>query len=155
MGSKLVSDLPPLTGDRSDNGSAPSSLTEQFYNHLPFYLSIGMSFDQYWNNDCTLVRYYRKAHLIKKQRRNYELWAQGAYFYEALLDTVPVLHAFAKNGTKAIPYLSEPFPISDQEIKDRREREEKLRYDQKKAKFTEWTAKTNIQIAKREMNRIE
>lgn len=151
MGSELVSDSPPLNGGKSANDSAPSSLTEQFYEHLPFYLSIGMSYEQYWDGDCLLARYYRKAHQMKQQRRNQELWLQGAYFYEALIDVAPVLHAFAKKGTKATPYVSEPFALTDKEVRERRKREERLRYDKQKAKVAAWAAKTNMQMAGREV----
>lgn len=151
MGSELVSDSPPLNGGKSANGFAPSSLTEQFYEHLPFYLSIGMSYEQYWDGDCLLARYYRKAHQMKQQRRNQELWLQGAYFYEALTDVAPVLHAFAKKGTKATPYVSEPFALTDKEVRERRKREERLRYDKQKAKVAAWAAKTNMQMAGREV----
>jgi hypothetical protein len=151
LGSELVSDSPPLNGGKSVNGSAPSSLTEQFYEHLPFYLSIGMSYEQYWDGDCLLARYYRKAHQMKQQRRNQELWLQGAYFYEALTDVAPVLHAFAKKGTKATLYVSEPFALTDKEVRERRKREERLRYDKQKAKVAAWAAKTNMQMAGREV----
>lgn len=153
MGSKLVSDLLPLAGGESGNGSAPFSMTEQFYDHLPFYLSIGMTLDQYWNDDCLLARYYRKAHRMKQQRRNQELWLQGAYFYEALSDVAPVLHAFAKKGTKITPYVSEPFALTDKEVQERKKREERLRYDKQKAKIAAWAAKTNMQIAGQEVKR--
>ena len=151
MGSELVSDSPPLNGGKSVNGSAPSSLTERFYEHLPFYLSIGMTYEQYWDGDCLLARYYRKAHRMKQQRRNQELWLQGAYFYEALTDVAPVLHAFAKKGTKTTPYVSEPFALTDREVKERRKREERLRYDKQKAKVAAWAAKTNMQMTGREV----
>ena len=151
MGSELVSDSLPLNGGKSANGSAPSSLTEQFYEHLPFYLSIGMSYEQYWDGDCLLARYYRKAHQMKHQRRNQELWLQGAYFYEALTDVAPTLHAFAKKGTKATPYVSEPFALTDKEVRERRKREERLRYDKQKAKVAAWAAKTNMQMTGREV----
>lgn len=151
MGNELVSNSSPRDGGRSVNDSALSSLTEQFYEHLPFYLSIGMTFDQYWNEDCLLARYYRKAHRMKQQRRNQELWLQGAYFYEALADIAPILHAFAKKGTKATPYVSEPFALTNEEVRERKQREEKLRYDQQKARLAAWAAKTNTQFAKREV----
>lgn len=88
---------------------------------------------------------------MKQQRRNQELWLQGAYFYEALIDVAPVLHAFAKKGTKATPYVSEPFALTDKEVRERRKREERLRYDKQKAKVAAWAAKTNMQMAGREV----
>lgn len=151
MGSELVSGSPPLNLGKSVNGSAPKSLTEQFYEHLPFYLSIGMTYEQYWNEDCLLTRYYLKAHQLKQQRRNQELWVQGAYIYEAIMDIAPILHAFAKKGTKPLPYVSEPFPLTQKEVAERRKQEEKIRYDKQKAKIAAWAAKTNMQMAGREV----
>ena len=126
-------------------------MTEQFYEHLPFYLSIGMTFEQYWYEDCLLAKYYRKAHELKQKRRNQELWLQGAYFYEALTDVAPMLHAFAKKGTKATPYVAEPFALTSKEVIERRKREEKLQYDKQKAKFAAWAAKTNMQKVEKEV----
>lgn len=134
MGSGLVSDLPSLSGGEAKQ-SAPSSYTEQFYEHLPFYLSIGMTFEQYWDGDCCLVKYYRKAHEIKQQRRNQELWMMGLYVYEAISDIAPVLRAFAKKGTKAEPYPAEPFPRTVEEARARKEREERKRYEEQMLKF--------------------
>lgn len=149
MGSELVSDLPPHLGGGANNNPAPISFTEQFYEHLPFYLSIGMTFDQYWNEDCCLVKYYRKAHELKRKERNQDLWLQGLYIYDALCDVSPVLHAFAKKGTKPAPYPSEPYALTSKEVKERKEREERLRVDKMKAKMAAWAAKTNIQMAMR------
>lgn len=146
MGSGLVSDLPSHTGGKSK--IAPHSYTEQFYEHLPFYLSIGMTFEQYWDGDCCLVKYYRKAHYLRQQRRNQELWAMGAYVYEALTDVAPVLHAFAKKGTKPTPYISEPFALTDREVRERKEREAKRRCDEQKAKVTAWAKRVNTRIQK-------
>ena len=117
-----------------------------FYSHLPFYLSIGITYTQYWDEDCQLVRYYRKAFQLSQQRRNQELWLQGAYFYEALVDVAPVLHAFAKKGTKPSPYVSEPFAISNAEVLERRQRDAQVRYDTQKAKVAAWAAKTNTKM---------
>ena len=49
--------------------------------------------------------------------------------YEAIGALAPILHAFAKNGTKPNEYLKEPFPMSEQEIQERKERDERLAYE--------------------------
>lgn len=66
---------------------------------------------QYWDGDCMLTRAYRKAEKLRLEQKNQELWLQGMYFYEALGDVSPLLHPFAKKGTKAVPYRSEPYPL--------------------------------------------
>ena len=86
-----------------------------------------MTYEQYWDGDCTLVKYYRQAEELRNERRNQELWLQGMYIYEALCDVSPVLHAFAKKGTKPNPYSSRPYAISEKQIREEREeRERKL-----------------------------
>ena len=67
-----------------------------------------MTYEQFWEQDCELVKYYRKAAQIRQDLRNQDAWLQGAYFYEALIDAAPVLRAFAKKGTKPTPYRESP-----------------------------------------------
>ena len=92
---------------------------------------------------------------MKQKRRNQELWVQGAYIYEAIIDIAPVLHAFAKKGAKPLPYVSEPFPLTQKEVMERRKQEEKIKYNKQKAKIAAWAAKTNTQIARREVKQSE
>ena len=85
-----------------------------------------MTAEQYWDGDPTLPRYYRKADEIRKERRNEELWLQGMYIYEALCDVSPVLHAFAKKGTKPQPYSERPYAITEKQherVEEEKERE--------------------------------
>lgn len=102
-----------------------STYTEHFYEIFPYYLSIGMTYDQFWNDDPTLTKYYRKADEMRKEQRNTELWLQGAYIYEALCDVAPILHAFAKKGAKPREFTATPYPITSRER--RRVAEEKER----------------------------
>ena len=101
------------------------SYSEQFDEVFPYYLSIGMTESQYWDGDCDLVKAYRKADELRNHRRNQELWMQGLYFYEALCRVSPIFHAFAKKGTKPVPYIEEPFPLTKRDIQDLEERKQK------------------------------
>jgi hypothetical protein len=98
-------------------------------------MSIGMSYDEFWNQDVTIVRAFRKADEMRKRRQNEVLWLQGCYIYEALCDVAPVFHAFAKKGTKPIPYPKEPYAITEEEIREREEREARARQERIKAEF--------------------
>lgn len=106
---------------------SPSSFTytEKFYELFPYYLAIGMTYEQYWDSDCTLVKYYRKAEELRNEKKNQELWLQGMYIYEALCDVSPILHAFAKKGTKPSPYPHKPYSLTAKQMKN--EEEEKQR----------------------------
>jgi len=132
LGSELVNSAPFPT------------YTEQFYEQFPFYLSIGMTYDQYWNDDCCLTKYYRKANELSKARKNQELWLQGMYIYEALCCVSPVLHAFAKSGTKPQPYPDKPYAISDKEIKERKETIEKENRKKAMAVFMAWSSQLDV-----------
>ena len=124
----MVSGSLSVRGGSEPNGRSPFlTYTEQFYEVFPYYLSIGMTAEQFWDGDPTLVIYYRKAAELKNERVNQELWLQGLYFYEALCDVSPILHAMAKKGTKPNPYPDAPYPISErQRRKDIEEKERKV-----------------------------
>ena len=92
-----------------------------------------MTYEQFWEGDPTLAKYYRTAAEIKSERKNQELWLQGLYFYDALCDVAPILHAMAKKGTKARPYPEQPYAISEKQR--RRDAEEKERLVADKGKM--------------------
>lgn len=125
----MVSD--PLLTDSANNGSerknrsAPISYTEIFNEHFPYYLSIGMTEEQYWDRDCSLVKYYREADKLKRERENQNMWLQGMYIYDAISRLVPVLHAFAKKGTQAKPYVDAPYPLTKKAEKQAKVEKEK------------------------------
>ena len=71
-----------------------------------------MTEEQYWDKDCLLTKYYRKADDLRNEKLNQQAWLQGMYVYDALARVSPILHAYAKKGTKAQPYVEKPYPIS-------------------------------------------
>lgn len=103
-----------------------------------------MTYDQYWNSDCLLVKYYREAFEIKNKRQNEVLWLQGAYIYDALCAVSPVLHAFAKTGTKPQPYLDKPYPLTKKETEDNEEARRKADRQRAKAMFEAWASKLDL-----------
>ena len=137
MDSELVSSSLSTTEEVGQKGS-PSSFTytERFYELFPYYLAIGMTEEQYWNGDSTLVKYYRKAEELRNERKNQELWLQGMYIYEALCDVAPVLRAFASKGTKPTPYSEKPYPLNAKQTKNDEE-EKQRRIAEKGKRFME------------------
>lgn len=129
----MVSDLLSSTEGSGVTATAPlKTYTEKFHELFPYYLSIGMTEEQYWDRDSTLVVAYRKAEELKTNRKNQEMWLQGAYVYEALCRVSPLLHAFAKKGTKPVPYIAEPFAITEKQAEYRQEEKEKKNFDKGK-----------------------
>ena len=129
MGGELVNS--PSTNDDNELKNTGKQLTfkEACWSVFPSYLAIGMTYEQFWFGDVCLTQCYMEAFKLKQRLENEHAWLQGRYVYEAIGALVPVLHAFAKNGTKPNEYLKEPFPMSEQEIKERKERDERLAYE--------------------------
>ena len=127
--------------------SAPfsNSYTSKFYEVFPFYLSIGMTPEQYWDGDPILPKYYRQADELKRERRNQELWLQGMYIYEALCDVSPIFHAFAKKGTKPNPYPDHPYSLTAKEMED----EKKLREERDREKARRYMEAQMAKLSKR------
>lgn len=92
---------------------------------------MGMSSEEFWHGNPRLAESYREANKLKLEIKDYELWKQGMYFYEALLDASPILHAFAKKGTKPRPYPDKPYGISREETKE--DKQKKIENERLKA----------------------
>lgn len=50
-----------------------------FYEVLPWYLAIGMTYKQFWEDDPYLAVVYRKRHKLLREEKNQQLWMQGLY----------------------------------------------------------------------------
>lgn len=95
-----------------------------------------MSYDEFWNQDVSLVRVYLKAKELRERQRNAEMWLQGMYIYEALCDASPLFRmSFKKGSIRPEPYPKEPYPITASEIREREEAEMKLKEERLKAEF--------------------
>lgn len=112
-------------------------------------MSIGMSYDDFWNGDVSMVKAYRKAYELQEKRRNQELWLQGMYFYEALCDASPLFRFTMKKGTiKPEPYVKEPFPITAVEVREREEREARKKEERMKAAFAVFAEQMRKKMSK-------
>ncbi|HIS12711.1 MAG TPA: hypothetical protein IAB40_06365 [Candidatus Onthocola stercoravium] len=119
-----------------------SSYTQIFKEQCPFFMAIGMSYQEFWYEDCWIAKYYLEAYKIRKEQINEQLWLQGMYVFEAILDASPVLHAFSKKGTKAIPYSKQPYSLFK---KTEKEKEKEVEIEREKAKifFENWAKRVN------------
>ena len=93
-----------------------------------YAMSIGMSYELYWNGDTFAINHFIKAEKIRQRKRNTEMWLQGAYIYNAVGALVPVINPFSKEH-KARPYLKKPIPISLEEQKEQEQQEELDKYN--------------------------
>ena len=91
--------------------------TEIFKEALPFYISIGMNVNQFYNEDVTLATIYRKAYNIKNERDNSRLWLQGMYIYDAI--NTSLYNVFCrKSGQSVASYTQKPYPINQKQLEE-------------------------------------
>lgn len=136
MGDELLSDSFPeikeLREGVKQKGKAPSlTFTELFDKLCPMYMAMGMSYAEFYDGDPTLVIPYREAYLQKRRMANHDLWMQGRYIYDALCAVYPLFRFSFKGGEiRSEPYVEEPYPLTEKEAEERREREEKKQYEE-------------------------
>ena len=70
-------------------------------------MSLGMTYEQYWDGDVWMVRDFWQSHKLKLQEQNQQAYIQGMYVYSAIASMVPVLRPFSK-ARKPENYLDEP-----------------------------------------------
>lgn len=122
--------------------SPQKSFTECFEELFPAYLAMGMTWTQFWIDEPELATAYRKAEMIRKRRKNEELWLEGIYVAEALSATVG--NMFGKGQKHSYP--AEPFPLTVDEQRERREKEEKARMERMKAAFIAKSLQMNTKL---------
>lgn len=117
-----------------DGESKIVSLTEIFNQQFPYYLTMGMSYEEFWHGRFDLVKSYREAYKLRQEIKDYDFWKQGLYFYEALIDVSPILQAFAKKGTRPRPYPEKPYGLKDEESESEEDKQRKIENERLKAK---------------------
>lgn len=95
-----------------------------FEKAFPYYLSIGMSYQEFWCGVPHLVTYYSKAEEIRKAKENEKLWLQGLYNFRAFRSVIDNFSYGMNNGKGKKPdgYVENPIPITDYEIKREKQR---------------------------------
>ena len=94
-------------------------------------MSIGMTYDEFWNQDVAMVGAYRKADEFKRRKQNEVLWMQGLYIRDALLSTVG--NMFASKSSAPIEYPAEPYPVTAAQIEEKKAFERKQMEERMKA----------------------
>jgi hypothetical protein len=110
-----------VDGDDLSEPSEPPTLAEIFTDVFPYYLHMGMTYEEFWCGPPSLVRAYRKAYDMRRHQRNEELWLQGRYIFEALR-CAPLLVGFPEKGYKPpsdAGYPEMPYPLSEREARER------------------------------------
>lgn len=144
MGAEWVSELSTHNQGVGAKASTPVSYQKLFEDLCPWYMSIGMSYDEFWYGKPERARYYRKAHELKRKQMNEQLYLQGMYIYEALCDVAPILVSMPKKGAKILPYSDEPYPLTKAEQEEREKREMQRKQEKMLKMFTSRALAINI-----------
>ena len=118
-----------MDGDDLESEPSEITLTEFFIKMFPFYMNMGMSYDEYWNGPCWLVRSYREAHQMKQRQEEWARWRQGAYIFDALLCASPMMKSFVKDA-KPGKYPEEPWPLTQKEADEQQAERDRKGYEQ-------------------------
>ena len=84
---------------------------------------MGMTYKQFWEEDCLLVIPYRKAYILRQEEQNRAAWLQGVYFLKALQGSALYVQGFMPKGAKIEPFPQQPIDFT------RKEKSEQERID--------------------------
>ena len=96
-----------------------------------------------------MTRYYRDKYRCEMDQRNTELWLMGVYRYEALMDVAPLVNLFDKHR-KALPYRTEPYPLTKTAEEKRKDREEKQKMKNGLDLMSAWMTNANAKFKKKQ-----
>lgn len=92
-----------------------------------------MSYEQFYNQDVELARFYRQAYEIQETRHNSHMWLQGMYIYDAI--STSLYNVFCrKSGQQASSYPSQPYPLTDKQ----KEEDQQITIQEEQAKAQVW-----------------
>lgn len=105
---------------------------EKFEELCGQYMALGMTYQEYWDGDAQMAKYFRDAEEYKQEKENHRAWLHGFYIYSALLDVAPVLNAMSKKK-KPRPYIATPIPISNKASKRAKDTENRKKMENGKS----------------------
>ena len=95
--------------------------TLRFFAQL--FLHIGMSRDEYWNQDPYIVEEYLGAYKLAREEQNWQAWIAGIYTFDAVSAVIGNIH-FDKGSHPVVKPMERPmqiFPETPEEIARKRQ----------------------------------
>ncbi len=138
MGSGLLKDRFPELDDSSTTVSDSSqkqeyeTYTSVFEAVCPYFMSIGVSYHDFWDGDFEICKYAQKAELLRKKRRNQDAWWNSIYTFRALCDASVLFHDFVDKKPELKFSTEVPLPLSMKEAKE----QEKLKHEREMEAFS-------------------
>ena len=144
MDEGLVSVFPSFKEEGEDKDlSSLKTYTDVFNKHFPFYLAEGMSYEAFWDDDVDIVKFYRKAYKIKRDKANFNAFLIGNYVYDALCDVAPALISPFMKHPKIEPYHKNPYILDDGHKHEAEASKEQLTYETGLAQMRAYAAAYN------------
>lgn len=70
---------------------------------------------------------------MRAHRKNWEMWMNGRYTYDAIMRLIPSLNMWKPK--EPLEYMNEPYPLTRKEIEERVAREQKKKQDEIREKM--------------------
>lgn len=105
-------------------------MTDAFESACPLYMSYGMTYDEFWNEEPERARYYREAHDLRLEEMSFNAFIQGRYVRDAISDFLE-FYTMTSRPKVHNNYPKEPYPITEKAAwlaKERKEEEIAERY---------------------------
>ena len=95
-----------MGGQLEEPSETSQSIKTYFHTLFGYFLSIGMSYREFWDEDVELVNDYVNAENIRQTKLNNQLWLQGMY------NRLAIGSCLSKNAK----YPNQPIPLSQRDI---------------------------------------
>lgn len=116
--------------------------TDTFEKVCPYYMTMGMSLDEFWNQDPVYARFYRQSYKMKRKVDNEKAWLQGLYVYHAINKLAPILNAFA-DPDYVEAYDKRPIPLTEEELEEAKKQDELEEAEKMRRYMMEKAARNN------------
>ena len=93
-----------MGGSLEGNQKETSHSIKNYFDELfAYFLSIGMSSHEFWDEDVDLVNFYVKAEKYRQTKLNNQLWIEGIYIRLAIGSCL----------SKGVKYPEKPIPLTE------------------------------------------
>lgn len=149
-----------------EDGSFPSSsqssnvvnktYTEIFDEVCPYYMSIGVTYEEFWYGDFAICKYARKAEKLRRKKANQEMWWNALYMFRTMLDVAPAFRDFGDGKKTKISFSTEqPFPMDSKESEEIEKAKQERQHEEFLAKMMSYAQNHNLALKNSEQKETE
>lgn len=157
MGSGLLIDRFPKTDNHSSTNNFSSSEEQKYETYTavfeavcPYFMSIGVSYDEFWNGDFEICKYAQKAEILRKKRKNQDAWWNSIYTFRALCDASVLFHDFVDKKPELKFSTEIPLPLSMEEAEEQEKAKKTKEMEAFAAKMEAFAQTHNANMKKEE-----